>query len=83
MIASIYQDMIVSVVAAAPSQIDVINAKPGAAVVLRFEKDYGPCTVRILDCLGGLISEQKLSISTGVRDWEVPPSGLLQIRRGK
>jgi alpha-galactosidase len=83
MIASIYQDMIVSVVATAPRQIDVINAKPGAAVVLRFKKDYGPCSVRILDCLGGLISEQKLSIFAGVRDWEVPPSGLLQIRREK
>jgi hypothetical protein len=83
LIASLYQDMVVTVAAAAPSLIDVINAKPGTAVVLRFGKDYGPCTVRVLDCMGGLVSEQKTNITAGVRDWEVPPSGLLEIRREK
>jgi alpha-galactosidase len=83
LIASLYQDMVVTVAAAAPSRIDVINAKPGTAVVLRFGQDYGPCTVRVLDCMGGLVSEQKTNITAGVRDWEVPPSGLLEIRREK
>lgn len=83
LIATVYQDMMVAVAADAPSRIDVINAKPGTAVVLRFGKDYGPCTVRILDCMGGLVREQKPTITAGVRDWEVPPSGLLEIRREK
>ena len=81
LVAAVYQDMVVAPGPQAPSRIDVINAKPGAAVVLRFEQAYGPATVRILDCVGIQISEQKQVLGAGVQAWEVPPSGLLEIRR--
>jgi alpha-galactosidase len=81
LVAAIYQDMVVAPGPQAPSQIDLVNAKPGAAVTLRFEQAFGPATVRIRDCLGTQISEQYQVLGAGVQAWEVPPSGLLEIRR--
>ncbi|MEI6653835.1 MAG: glycoside hydrolase family 36 protein [Verrucomicrobiota bacterium] len=81
LVAAIYQDMVVVPGPQAPPQIDVVNAKPGAAVVLRFEQAFGPAMVRIRDCQGTQISEQNQVLGAGVQAWEVPPSGLLEIRR--
>lgn len=83
LVAAIYQDMVVAPGAQAPPQIDVVNAKPGAAVVVRFEQAFGTATVRIRDCLGTQLSEQTQMLGAGVRVWEVPPSGLLEIRRAR
>jgi len=83
LVAAVYQDMVVAPGAQAPPQIDVVNAKPGTAVVLRFAQAYGPATVRIRDCLGTQISEQTQVLGAGAQAWEVPPSGLLEIRHAK
>ena len=81
LVAAVYQDMVVAPGPQAPPRIDVVNAKPGPAVVVRFEQAYGPATVRIRDCLGRQISEQPQVLGAGVQAWAVPPSGLLEIRR--
>ena len=81
LVAAIYQDMVVAPGPQPPPQIDVVNAKPGAAVVLRFELAFGPATVRIRDCQGTQISEQTQALGAGAHSWIVPPSGLLEIRR--
>ena len=83
LVAAIYQDIVFAPGPLAPPQIDVVNAKPGVAVVLRFEQVFGPATVRILDCLGTQVTEKKQVIEAGVQAWEVPSSGLLEIRRAK
>lgn len=81
LIAAIYQEIVVSPGKQAPAQIDVVNAKPGTAVVLRFDELYGSTTIRTRDCLGAEISSQTQVLSAGAHSFEVPPSGLLEIRR--
>lgn len=81
LVAALYQDMVVSPGPQMPSQIDVVNAKPGTSVVLNFEKAFGPAKVRIRDCLGKQVSEQSQVVGKGATTWEVPPSGLLEIRK--
>jgi alpha-galactosidase len=81
LVAAIYQDMVIAPGPQPPPQLDVVNAKPGAPVVLRFEQAFGPATVRIRDCAGTQISEQTEVLAAGVRTWQVPPAGLLEIRR--
>ena len=81
LVAALYQDMVVVPGPQAPPQIDVVNAKPGAAVTLRFVQSFGPAIVRIRDCQGRQISEQNRVLGAGAVAWEVPPSGLLEIRR--
>lgn len=81
LIAAIYQDMVVTPGPEAPPRIDVVNAKPGDSVVIRFDKTYGSATIRIVDCRGTLIREENQVLGAGAHAWQVPPSGMLQIRR--
>ena len=81
LIAALYQDMVVAPGAQLPKQIDLVNAKPSRSVVVNFEEPFGPATVRIVDCLGKQISEHSQVLGAGVQAWDVPPSGLLEIRR--
>jgi alpha-galactosidase len=83
LVAAIYQDMVVALGPQATPQIDIVNAKPSKSVILKFEKAFGPAKVLIRDCMGTQISEQKLILGDGVQMWELPPSGLLEIRRAK
>jgi len=80
LVAAVYQDVAVAPGPQPPPQIDVVNAKPGSSVVLRFEQTYGPASVRIRDCRGTQISEQKQALGAGVHTWDLPPAGLLEIR---
>ncbi|BDS06733.1 hypothetical protein NT6N_17730 [Oceaniferula spumae] len=80
MIAVLYHEMIVSPGSDAPRNIDVVNAKPDADVVLRFEKDYGRAKVQTLDVLGRTVSEKTVNLKAGVTVWKVPASGLLKIQ---
>ncbi len=79
-ISAIYQDIVV-----APgdgvSEIDIINAKPGGSVVLRLDKDYGPSTVVVRECSGRTLNAETRQLGAGVHLFEVPASGLLEIRR--
>jgi hypothetical protein len=82
LIAAIYQSLVVSPGRNAPAQIDVVNAKPGNGdVVVRFAESFGKAQVSIYNTQGKLISQSMQTIGAGAEVWEVPPSGLLQIRR--
>ncbi len=80
-ISAIYQDVVVNVGESAPPAIDVIHAKPGSEVVMRFVNDYGKASVTVRDCCGRQLSQQEMVISAGARVFEVPGSGLLEIRK--
>jgi alpha-galactosidase len=81
LIAALYQDMVVSPGSKLPKQLDLVNAKPSRSVVVNFEEPFGPATVRIVDCLGKQVSEKSQVLGIGVQAWDVPPSGLLEIRK--
>lgn len=81
-IAAVYQDLVVSPGANAPAQIDVVNGKPGGGgVVVRFSEAFGKAEVSIYNTQGERISQRQQTIGVGAEVWNVPPSGLLQIRR--
>jgi alpha-galactosidase len=80
-IAALYNDMVVALDHEDYRQIDVVNAKGSAAVVLDLEKPMGRVTTRIYDCLGGLRSEKPMTLARGVHKFSVPASGLLEIAR--
>jgi alpha-galactosidase len=81
MIAALYQEMVVSPGSKAPPRIDVVNARPGRDVVVRFTEPFGRAKVEILDCRGNKMVEELRLIDAGVSLWQVPPSGLLRIER--
>lgn len=81
MVAAIYQNMVISPGPQAPAQIDVVNAKPGKTVVVKLDQAFGPTIVRIRNCFSELVSEQTRDLGIGVHGFEVPPSGLLELRQ--
>jgi alpha-galactosidase len=83
MIAAIYQEVVVAPGAGAPSRLDVVNAKPGRDVVVRFAEPFGEARVTIFDCRGKKIGGETRELQDGAIMWQVPPSGLLQIVRDK
>lgn len=79
LIATVYHDLFVPLDGEVPAQVDVVNAKAGGDVVLRFAKDYGAATVEILDVQGQVISKESTTLKAGASVWKVPASGLLKI----
>ena len=80
-ISVIYQDIVVAPGKQAPAQIDVINAKPGKDVVVRFEMAYGKADITVRDCRGKVVRKDSRDLTAGVHSFDVPPSGLVEIRR--
>ncbi len=76
-ISVIYQDMVVDVFS---DKVDVVNAKPGREVVLRL-KEALKAKITVRDCRGKSVSEETRDLSAGAQVFDVPPSGLLEIRR--
>jgi hypothetical protein len=64
-----------------PVSIDVVNAKAGEPVAVRFDREFGNATVKTIDCMGRKVSEQTQLIGKGLNSWNVPPSGVLEIRK--
>jgi sialate O-acetylesterase len=80
-IAAVYQDMVITPGTNLPVSIDVVNAKPGEPVAVRFDREFGNATVKTIDCMGRKVSEQTQLIGKGLNSWNVPPSGVLEIRK--
>ena len=80
-ISVIYQDMVVDLGDKVPAQVDVINAKPGREVVVQMQKPNGKAVITARDCRGRSVSEETRDLSAGAHVFDVPPSGLLEIRR--
>lgn len=80
-ISVIYQDMVVAPVNAEFRGIDIINAKGAGNVVLRLDKAFGPAAVTVRDCRGITVREETRELTAGAHVFEVPASGLLEIRQ--
>jgi alpha-galactosidase len=78
-----YADMVVPVSASLDgAAVDVVNAKASRRIVLDVDGDMGTVTVRTLDAMGATASpEREIRLDEGVHAFDVPLSGLLEIRR--
>lgn len=81
LIATIYQDIVVQPGAGAPPAIDVVNATRSRQAVVHFAEAYGAAKVRVLDVCGKVVSDKPLEIAAGPLALDVPPSGLVEIRK--
>ncbi len=80
-ISVIYQDMVVAPGDPLPKEIDIINAKAGGNVVMRLEKAFGPASVTVRDCRGNTVHKETRELGTGAHMFDVPASGLVEIRQ--
>lgn len=82
-IAAVYQDMFVASGSQPLDGIDVINGKPGTGVVVRLEQAFGQSEVTVFDAMGRELLRERQNLAVGAHAFDVPPSGLLQIKRLK
>ncbi len=81
-ISAIYQDVYVkNDFVNVPNAIDIVNARRTSEVLILNTKDYGRFEYKIFDCLGVQIEKGKIRLRKGVTTINVPPSGLLQLKK--
>jgi alpha-galactosidase len=80
-IAAVYQDMVVPSGAESLQAIDIVNGKPTEGVVLRMEQSFGRSVITVYDTLGREVSEEIKRLGRGTHAIEVPPAGLVQVRK--
>lgn len=78
-ITTVYENIIVDVNREL-KHIDVINAKAGKQLALKFNNNFSGRMV-IKDCLGRIVYDEKVKFSEGMKSIEVPPSGMASLSR--
>ncbi|MFU8847623.1 MAG: glycoside hydrolase family 36 protein [Opitutales bacterium] len=81
LIAAVYQDMFVASGSDPLRAIDIVNGKSNSGVVLRLEQNFGRSSVTIYDARGQVVSKKMQRLGLGAHVFDVPPSGLVQIKR--
>jgi len=76
----VYEDMVVELDAEF-EKIDLVNGKMSEQIAFEFLDDYGKCSVKIYDCMGNLDWKGKLKFTEGLHALEVPPNGMIRIRK--
>jgi alpha-galactosidase len=80
-IVGLYGDAVVKLDGRTPAKIDLINGKSSQAVVLAVGQDLGTYRYTIRDCQGKTVGSGQARLDKGVRDFDVPVSGLLSLER--
>lgn len=81
LIAAVYQDLFVSTGSEPLESIDIVNGKPTSGVVVRLEQAFGKSQITVYDTLGKVVSNRVEKLRVGAHAIDVPPSGLVQIRK--
>ncbi len=76
----VYEEMVVELDADF-GKIDLVNGKMSEQIAFEFLEDYGKCKVKIYDCMGNLDWKGKLKFGEGLHALEVPPNGMIRIRK--
>jgi alpha-galactosidase len=79
---AIYNKMIVTI-DAKRSKIDLINASGAGKVAIDLLQPLGAATIAIFDCQGNEMTSFEANLKAGTTTFEVPKSGLLQIKLKK
>jgi hypothetical protein len=82
-IVGLFGDVFVRLDGRAPEEIDVVNGKNSATVVLSAARDLGAYRYTIRDCQGKVVGSGQASLGKGARDFQVPVSGLLTLERAR
>jgi len=80
-IVGLFGDALVRLDARTPAKVDVINGKSSETVVLSAAQDLGPYRYTIRDCQGKVVGSGQANLAKGVREVQVPVSGLLTLER--
>jgi alpha-galactosidase len=78
-IAGLYADILVRVKEKFTG-LDIINAKSSGNVLLQMAFDMN-CRVVVFDCMGKIVSKHSVQLKKGTNSLQVPPSGMIIIRR--
>ncbi len=79
-IIGLYDDRVVTLgPEAAGKEIDIVNGKPGTAVVLRCAEGMGDYSADVVDATGERNSSGVVSLEPGLHEFTVPVSGILEL----
>lgn len=81
LIAAVYQEVFVPSGTEPLDAIDIVNGKSTSGAVVRLEQSLGRCEITVYDTLGQVVSKKKQKMGIGAHAIDVPPSGLVQIKR--
>jgi alpha-galactosidase len=74
MVASVYQDVVVSLNNS--DVIHIINGKMSAGVVVQCSKSLGSYNLRIRNCRGEILVSRSINLEAGLTDINIPTAGL-------
>jgi len=81
LIAAVYQDMSVPSGTEPLKAVDIVNGKSTAGVVLCLGQSFGRSVIKVYGTLGQEVSQKIRTLGPGAHAIDVPPSGLVQIKR--
>lgn len=80
-VAAFYDDAVVDVGDEVPRDLFLINATRGGRVVLEAGADAGGRRMRVFNCRGDLLSDERLELRTGLHRIAIPPAGLAHLEK--
>ncbi len=63
------------------SQIHILNAQLSDSLVVDCSNDFGVYSIIVKDCRGKVISEDTITLNSGIQKLMVPPCGLIQLNQ--
>ena len=81
-IIGVHDDFVVSV-DAETENIHFLNAQLATEIIIKSSKDFGRYSGIIFDCQGNKVSEKEIELSKGATLIEVPPCGMIQLKKVK
>ena len=79
-IVALFNDLVVTLEAGAHKNVDVLNAKSNAQVVINIKGDSGSYEYTVFDCQGKEIKKDSMLFTDGIYAFDVPPSGLIAFK---
>jgi alpha-galactosidase len=81
-IIGVHDDFVVSL-DAETENIHFLNAQLATEIIIKSSKDFGRYSGIIFDCQGNKVSENEIELSKGATLIEVPPCGMIQLKKVK
>jgi alpha-galactosidase len=76
---AVYADAALGRVVGTPPTLHVVNASRQDRVVLDISQDLGTKTITVRNCMGQVVSTEKITLSAGVHALAIPASGVAEL----